>query len=204
MMAMRGRFGGVVVLLGLVVRLVAVLQPLADLLVLLPALLDPLSPTLLAVLGLALGGPLSLALNRDGVSQGRQHGTTRLVLPSPRAQSSTPPATQWSIPSGALACRSEERNCLEKLFKDDLRSLGSDQLQHEGKISQEKKIWTEIGHLSGNFRRKTWIFAVNFLLIIKIIDKTLYDLRTPKCIGATRGGYGTSLKVVTFSYVVVQ
>ena len=81
------------------------------------------------------------------------------------------------------------------MFKDDLRSLGSDQLQHEGKISQEKKIWTEIGHLSGNFRRKTWIFAVNFLLIIKIIDKTLYDLQTPKCTGATRGGYGTSLKV---------
>ena len=57
------------------------------------------------------------------------------------------------------------------MFKDDLRSLGSDQLQHEGKISQEKKIWTEIGHLSGNFRRKMWIFAVNFLLIIKIIDR---------------------------------
>ena len=74
--AMRGRFGGVVVLLGLVVRLVAVLQPLADLLVLLPALLDPLSPTLLAVLGLALRGPLGLALDRDGGSQGRQHGTS--------------------------------------------------------------------------------------------------------------------------------
>ena len=112
-MAMRGRFGGVVVLLGLVVRLVAVLQPLADLLVLLPALLDPLSPTLLAVLGLALGGPLRLALNRDGGIQGRNIG---LVLPSPRAQSSTPPATQWSIPSGAHACRSEERNCLKTTF----------------------------------------------------------------------------------------
>ena len=50
---------GVVVLLGLV----AVLQPLADLLVLLPALLHPLGLALLVVLSLALRYPLSLALN---------------------------------------------------------------------------------------------------------------------------------------------
>ena len=67
-LTMRGGLGGVMVLLrlGRVVVLgflVAVLQPLADLLVLLPALLHPLSAALLVVLSLALGRPLSLALN---------------------------------------------------------------------------------------------------------------------------------------------
>merc|ERR1712088_534140 len=57
-LTMRGGLGRVVVLGGLV----AVLQPLADLLVLLPALLHPLSAALLVVLSLALGRPLSLAL----------------------------------------------------------------------------------------------------------------------------------------------
>merc|ERR1712088_409890 len=66
-LTMRGGLGGVVVLLGLgrvvvLGGLMAVLQPLADLLVLLPALLHPLSAALLVVLSLALGRPLSLAL----------------------------------------------------------------------------------------------------------------------------------------------
>ena len=43
--------------------LMAVLQPLADLLVLLPALLHPLGLALLVVLSLALRNPLSLTLN---------------------------------------------------------------------------------------------------------------------------------------------
>merc|ERR1712154_450773 len=50
--------GSVMMFLGFM----AILQPLTDLLVLLPALLNPLSLALLVVLGLALGHPLGLAL----------------------------------------------------------------------------------------------------------------------------------------------
>ena len=66
--AVGGRFRRVVMFLGF---LMAVLQPLADLLVLLPALLHPLGLALLVVLSLALRNPLGLTLN-----------TTRLQLNS--------------------------------------------------------------------------------------------------------------------------
>ena len=86
----------------------AILEPLADLLVLLPALLHPLSLALLVVLSLTLGNPLCLALNTTGRITVRSRHTTP-VSPSPRARSSIPPATRWNIPSEVPACRPEGR-----------------------------------------------------------------------------------------------